>query len=505
MENARSPRITRRAMLRLGGLATAAGLSSPTFEAQARNKRPDNAITRENALPGTTDWQLTKVRIAPETQYRSPWIEGYCSRSSVLPGEKIDVMVSTNPPSPFTLDLYRMGYYGGKGARHLGTHGPFVGTTQPDPAIGPERLRECLWKSSTTLEIPAEACSGVYLGKLTALDSGYQSYVVFIVREERNADVVLQCSDNTWQAYNRWPDHFALYDDGESGWALKSGIRVSYDRPYGKYCQVTDSPLSVGSGEFLLWEYPLAFWLEREGYDLTYCSNTDVDADPTTVTRAKAFLSVGHDEYWSLKQYDHVMAGIQAGVNVLFLSGNTCYFVTPQAPSSDGRPRRILTRTGMFGGTRTDEAPRMGPFQMDGPDEALMIGARSLIPYNGTGDWIATRPEHWIFEGTDMKAGEGIPGLVGWEYHGDPAAIPGLEVVAEGETINSDGGTAHWTATIYPGPKNNFVFNASTIYWSQGLSSPPGHTLPYAHFGRPHGPDERVQRITNNLLQRALK
>jgi hypothetical protein len=93
---------------------------------------------------------------------------------------------------------------------------------------------------------------------------------------------------------------------------------------------------------------------------------------------------------------------------------------------------------------------------------------------------------------------------VGWEFHGDPAAIAGLEIVAEGETINGSGKKAHWTSTIYPGPKGNIVFNASTIYWSQGLSHPPGHMLPYSHFGRPHGPDVRVQRITQNLLERMI-
>ena len=44
-------------------------------------------------------------------------------------------------------------------------------------------------------------------------------------------------------------------------------MRVSWDRPYGKYCQVVDAPLSQGSGDFLLWEFPLAFWMEQHGYD----------------------------------------------------------------------------------------------------------------------------------------------------------------------------------------------------------------------------------------------
>jgi hypothetical protein len=60
-----------------------------------------------------------------------------------------------------------------------------------------------------------------------------------------------------------------------------------------------------------------------------------------------------------------------------------------------------------------------------------------------------------------------------------------------------------WAATIYPGPKENFVFNAATIFWCQDLSMPPGHTLPWSHWSRPHGPDARVQRITHNLLKKA--
>ena len=104
-----------------------------------------------------------------------------------------------------------------------------------------------------------------------------------------------------------------------------------------------------------------------------------------------------------------------------------------------------------------------------------------------------------------MKKGERIPGLVGWEFHGEPADLPGLEVVAEGPTWTGGDVESHYTATIYPGPKGNFVFNASTIWWAQGLSSPPGHLLPYSHYGRPHGPDPRVEVITRNILDRFKK
>jgi hypothetical protein len=100
-----------------------------------------------------------------------------------------------------------------------------------------------------------------------------------------------------------------------------------------------------------------------------------------------------------------------------------------------------------------------------------------------------------------MKNGDGIPGLVGWEWHGQPARISGLEVVAQGPVkCGKKRGT--YAATIYPPGKNNFVFNAATIWWSDGLASPPGYQHPSAHGARPKGPDRRVQRITANLLDR---
>lgn len=502
--------VTRRDVLKtaaVAGIATTASAASiPSIATVSSVGAAGDVIQRENKQTGATDWQLTYTKVDPKTRYRCPWIEGYCSRASVKAGESIEIMVSTNPPGRFKIDLYRMGYYGGAGARHMRALGPFDGVTQPEPPVGDERIRECAWSPCTTIAIPEDWPSGVYLGKLSLIDARWQSYIVFIVRDERPADVVFQCSDNTWQAYNRWPDNYSLYDNAESEWALKPGIRVSYDRPYGKYCQILDAPQSQGSGEFLLWEFPFVYWLEREGYDVTYVSNTDVHADIANIARAKAMISVGHDEYWSLEQFNHVKQAIADGLNVGFFSGNTCCFVSPFAPSSTGAPNRNFTRAGCFGGASKAEADRgMGPFPMEGPDEREIIGARTIIPFNGAGDWIVSDASHWIFDGTGMKNGDGIPGLVGWEFHGEPADIPGLKIVAEGDALNSGDETAHWTATIYPGPKGNHVFNASTIWWAQGLSSPPGHMLPYSHNGRPHGPDARVERITHNLLRRFLK
>ncbi len=207
------------------------------------------------------------------------------------------------------------------------------------------------------------------------------------------------------------------------------------------------------------------------------------------------------------------LASVKKGVTHLYLSGNSVCGVTPFTSSADGRPNRVITRMGIYGDYGWSSKKEDPPMPMRGPSAKLLMGAETLAPANGCGDWICTNAGHWIFNGTGMKNGDRIPGLVGHEYHGDPADIPGLEVVAEGDALHKDEGAgpggapmrpAHWTATIYPGPKKNFVFSASTVWWNQGLASPPGHVL-QSYFGvRSHGPDARVQRITRNLLRRAL-
>jgi hypothetical protein len=102
-----------------------------------------------------------------------------------------------------------------------------------------------------------------------------------------------------------------------------------------------------------------------------------------------------------------------------------------------------------------------------------------------------------------MRIGDSIPGLVGWEWHGDPAPIPGLVVVSTGPTQSRlgklNGGI--YAATLYPGPKGNFVFNASTCWWGDSLSTPPGYVRPKV-YTEPKGTDPRAQQITANVLNR---
>ncbi|NOY43218.1 MAG: hypothetical protein GXP26_15465 [Planctomycetes bacterium] len=494
-----SKQFDRRSLLKRAVAGSVTLSSASAMQAAATQT---GVIADENKQPGTLDWLLTNTKIDPESKFRSPSIEGYCSHTSLRAGEKIQFFVSTNPASSFTLDIYRMGYYGGKGARLMKQLGSIESKTMSDPEVGPKRLRNCQWPVSAELIIPKDWVSGVYLGKLSTVGEDLQSYVIFIVRDDRPADILFQCSDHTWQAYNRWPSNFALYDDGVNSWYWGGNVQVSFNRPYGKYCQILDQPLSIGTGDFMLWEFPFVYWLESLGYDATYLSNEDTHHDPEGLKRGKGFLSVGHDEYWTIEMFRNVQQAIAAGVNVGFFSGNAVFGKVKYDPSV-----RSFERVGLFGpesGTRgfadIYTLPTGRPYGNE------LMGAHSTGPVTGGADWICTAPDHWIYNNTGMKQGDTVPGTIGWEWHGDPADIEGLEVVATGLTRTSPGkpNGGQYTATVYPGPKGNFVFNAATCWWADGLSEPPGYVRPYVYV-KPEGPDARIQQITRNILDRMVR
>jgi N,N-dimethylformamidase beta subunit-like, C-terminal len=465
-----------------------------------------NPVQIENARPGSTDWLLTRVVRQDDEIYELGWhrrrgIEAYASHTSIRSGETLDVHVSTYPASKYSVSIYRMGYYGGAGARLMRTIGPLQGTPDATPQDGERHLIECNWKVGFSLEIPKDWLSGVYLGKLTTLPSPSgqyldlemtnESYVVFIVRDDRKADLLFQASDMTWLAYNRWPQWRSLYDLGDAPWGAsdqKVGYDVGFDRPYALYWNGYPAgfhPLTNGSGEFLMTEFPLAFWLEKEGYDVTYISNVDTHADGNGLLRAKVFLAVGHDEYWTEQMFENVTKARDAGVSLAFLSGNAISGVVELRPASDGREHRVMRRAGR-----------------DFPAEHELMGSTS----HGVGfaDWTSDRPEHWAFEGTGMKKGDRVAQLVGWEYHGAPLATdPGLVVLSEGPVYAANGEkTGTYTTTMYAARKGNLVFNAGTCWWSVVLSTPPGFQNPPRKDFRRNDP--RIQRITKNILDRMI-
>jgi len=296
----------------------------------------------------------------------------------------------------------------------------------------------------------------------------------------------------TWLSYNRWPQWRSLYDSPTSQWAARApdNYNVSFDRPYAIFWNGIPAgfePLTNGSGEFLMTEFPLAFWLEKEGYDVSYISNADTHADGPGLLRGKVWLSVGHDEYWTQEMFDNVAKARDAGVNLAFLSGNSVSGKVLLLPNTtDGRPNRVMSLV--------DRSF----------DEPALMGSRSYGV--GLGDWTCAAPDHWAFKGTGMKKGDFIPNLVGWEFHGPPLAegVKDMVVLAEGPVKNAIGKVSErkYASTIYTAARGNYVFNAATCWWNKVLSHPPAYiNPPYLNFEEG---DERVRRITKNILDKMI-
>src|SRR5581483_5300238 len=120
--------------------------------------------------------------------------------------------ISTNSTN-YKLDIYRMGYYGGMGARKIATVLPSATLPQSQPACLSDvstGLTDCgNWAESASWAVPANATSGIYFAKLTRADTGGASHIIFIVRNDAShSDILFQASDTTWQAYNTYSQNF---------------------------------------------------------------------------------------------------------------------------------------------------------------------------------------------------------------------------------------------------------------------------------------------------------
>src|SRR5437868_2562292 len=96
----------------------------------ARGATGDNPVVTENNLPGSTGWRIPAPGnlVANDADRQ---IKGYASATSVNKGETIGFNVSVNPAQSFTVDVYRLGWYGGTGGRLMRSIGPVSGATQP--------------------------------------------------------------------------------------------------------------------------------------------------------------------------------------------------------------------------------------------------------------------------------------------------------------------------------------------------------------------------------------
>ncbi|MFN8188814.1 MAG: DUF6605 domain-containing protein, partial [Gaiellales bacterium] len=501
--------LVRLLLLAIGTVGALAALAASAVAAPC-DEPIASAIVCENSKQGAppSQWDVAGAG--------SAGIQGFATDISIDHGGTVDFKVDT-AADDYRLDIYRMGYYGGDGARQVATLEPSAALPQSQPACledGATGLVDCgNWAVSASWHVPADAVSGIYFAKLVREDGTVgSSHIYFVVRDdEGGSDLLFQTSDTTWQAYNRYGGN-SLYTGSPAGRAYK----VSYNRPFTTRGPTPeDAPFNA--------EYPMVRWLERNGYDVSYFTGVDGDRYGSEILEHRAFLSVGHDEYWSAGQRANVTAARDAGVDLAFFSGNEIFWKTRWEGSIDGSGtayRTLVSYKETHAGAKIDPSPEWTgtwrddrAFNPEGPQPENELTGTIFNVNSGTSEievpaaegklrlWRNTNLDS-LAPGQSATLGESTLGYE-WDEDLDNGARPpglirfssatrsGVEKLQDnGSTYAS--GTATHHVTMYRAASGALVFGAGTIQWSWGLDG--------EHDGGGSTPDQRMQQATVNLL-----
>ena len=455
-------------------------------------------VAVENRRIGTTRWLVDAA---------STVVSGYTDLASAATGDRLSLHVAAD--QPFDVEWYRLGWYGGAGGRlvRLDRGLPAQRDWQAVRDVATGRA-EAPWSAALSVDVPPEWPSGMYSAVLRP-PSGPSSYVPFIVRADgsaRRAPVLFVSAATTWQAYNMWGGA-SFYDatsaDSPDISKGKRAVQVSFDRPYAE---------DGGAGFQHRWELQFVRWQEREGRDVDYIADVDLELHPELLVGRRLIVFAGHHEYWSRPMRTSLDAAIAAGTNVAFLSANEIYWQVRLEPSLLGPARRITcyksARLDPFATTqpslttcRWREAPVSEP-------EATVIGQMYGHIVRRPGDWVVMNANHWLYDGTGLRDGDRLVNLVGQEYDTFfPAfAHPGAVLLARGAIDSMPGDTSPGglrgrpvhTATMYEAASGATVFSAGTFQWSWAIDE--FGPRDYRGFATPY--DERVVRMTRNLFDR---
>ncbi len=442
-----------------------------------------NPVVRENAREGTRDWWGKHA--PPHT------IEGYPKQCSVRPGERLELCVSTRPAARYRIVVYRLGWYGGLGARAVAEH-PSAGDLQgsprdvSEPRPGPH-IDSAEWPVTDVIQIAPEWTTGVYIARLilTGGDhAGLDALVPFVVRSPLGeiARILVQQPVTTAQAYNHWGGKSLYTSNSTDGVAA---VKVSFDRPYPAW-----SVANLNARWPFGCDYQLIRYLEREGFDVAYTTDVDTHREPWSLAGHRLLMTSGHDEYWTREMRDAFEDALAAGVNLACMGANTAYWqmrfedaertmVEYRWRAEDPEPDRAL-KTEQF---RNLDPPR---------PECLLWGVQyqeGLGLPNQPRDYILAREcaGHPWLEDTGLEYPATLKGLVGYEWDGLQEGLEPAEATVffryENELSNAD-------ALVRRAPSGARVFAAGSLQFSWGLDE----------WGWPDHADERLQRFMRNAL-----
>src|SRR5215510_810108 len=483
------------------------------------NPPATNPVVCENTKQGApaSQWDISGAGDAN--------IQGFATDISVNRGETVRFKIQTDSNN-YRLDIYRIGYYGGSGARLIATVRPSASLPQVQPPCFVQLstgLIDCgAWAESASWAVPSNATSGIYIAKLVREDGAPgASHIAFIVRDDSGgSDLLFQTSDTTWQAYNSYGGN-SLYEGAPAGRAYK----VSYNRPF----NTRGHPKFRNSWLFDS-EYPMARWLEANGYNVSYFTGIDADRRGAEILKHKVFLSVGHDEYWSAAQRANVEAARDAGVHLAFFSGNIMFWKTRWENSIDGSetPYRTLVcykethanakidpLPDTWTGTWRD--PRFNPPADGGKSENAVTGTIFAVNCCQQDEIKVPEPlgkfRFWrnttVANQSPGQTATVGPKTVGYEWDEDLSNgfRPSGLIRLSSNTVNVGGllldygtiygiGSATHSLTLYRHNSGAMVFSAATVRWSWGLDD--NHDINGVSPIPP--PDSDMRQATVNLL-----
>ncbi|MEF7616706.1 N,N-dimethylformamidase beta subunit family domain-containing protein [Aquincola sp. MAHUQ-54] len=476
---------------------------------------PANPIVGENCLPGSppAEWDVAGIG--------DPSIQGFATQMSVNRGDTVVFKVDTTA-ADYRIDIYRIGYYGGQGARKVDTVLPTAALPQQQPAClnqAATGLIDCgNWAVSGGWAVPMTATSGIYLARLRRADTGGASHMVFVVRDDAStAPILFQTSDTTWQAYNNYGGR-SLYQGGP-GTNPARAYKVSYNRPF--------ATRGVDGGQDWLFnaEYPMVRWLESNGYDVGYIAGADTDRAGAMLLQRKVFLSVGHDEYWTAGQRASVEAARNAGVHLAFFSGNEMFWKARWEPGIDATAaayRTLVSYKETHANAKIDPSPqwtgtwrdpRFSPPADGGRPENAVTGTLFMVNAGATTAIVVPSAEgkmrFWRNTSVATLAANASATLAAstlgyeWDVVADNAVRPpGLFTLSRTSVANAPvlqdhgstyaSGTAVHGLTLYRHASGARVFGAGTVQWSWGLDA--------VHDRAGPAVDVRMQQATVNLL-----
>ncbi len=377
------------------------------------------------------------------TTLTEPWI--YAWPQSVVAGESV-ALRAAGPPGEGQVQIARVG------ARREPV---WSGQIAIDPHDLPADAAPhgCPWPDAAVIEVPATWRSGYYeVSMRTRVGAQRESVGFFVVRaaevDPRRPLMVL--TTNTWNAYNDFGGR-NLYS---------RGTQVSFARPMapgylrkptgpGERVAVVDAPdramaahiTYVRDHGFSQWagsagwpnaELPFVRWAEDAGYELDYAINADLETVPGLLDGRRLYLSVGHDEYWSWAMRDTVEQFVAGGGHAAFLSGNTSFW---QVRFEDDAQTMVgykdqFAKDPVFGTDRQHLLTSMWSDHLIERPENTMTGVTfsrggyhriGRVVANGSGGYTVYRPDHWVFDGTEVTYGDLIGATsvtVGYECDG---------------------------------------------------------------------------------------